>query len=191
LVEMSEEEMSVEEKAKFLIALRNYKCGRGEKWSDGIDFVSFDVIADEKVFVRSIESRRRAGFVGADNVKSMLKVMMRKGCKRGVLVGKRFTAAASQEMGMFNIEQVSDDYMPPFRAEDIMLTINNCADKLCRMNCGAVPLKKSDCKGSVEANLCRVRLISDDALFHCEHGWMNLLKNDLRQLLFLNENETV
>lgn len=185
LVEMNEKEMSIEEKAKFLITLRNYKCGKAEKWSDGIDFVSSDVISDEKVFVRIIEARNKAGFVGIDDVKSMLKVMRRKGCDKGVLIGKKFTVAASHEMSLCNIEQTSDDYMPPVKTEDVILAINDCVDNLCRNRCGAVPLNKSDCRVFVEEGLCRVKSISDDALFHFERGWMNLLKNDLRQLLLI------
>jgi hypothetical protein len=33
---------------------------------------------------------------------------------------------------------------------------------------------------------CRVRLISDNADFHYEHGWWNLLREDLRALLSMS-----
>jgi hypothetical protein len=184
---MSKKEVSIEDKAEFLIAVRNLKCKKREKWSDGIDFMTSDVISDEKVFVRAIEPRSKAGFVGADDVKNMLKVMRHKDCDRGVLVGKRFTNAATQEMSLCNIQQVSDEYMPPVKSENIILTINDCVNNLCRTKCGAIPLKESDCKGSLEESLCRVRSISDNALFHYERGWMDLMKNDLRQLLLLNK----
>jgi hypothetical protein len=184
---MSKIEMSIEEKAEFLIAVRNLKCEKREKWSGGIDFIALDVISDEKVFVRAIESRSKSGFVGADDVKNMLKVMKRKDCDRGVLIGKRFTDAATQEMSLGNIQEVSDEYMPPIKSENIILTINDCINNLCITRCGAIPLKESDCKGHLKGSLCRVRSISDDALFHFERGWMNLMKNDLRQLLLLNK----
>ena len=184
---MSNKEISIEDKAKFLIAVRNLKCEKREKWSDGIDFVASDVISDEKTFLRVIEPRSKSGFVGADDVTNMLKAMGRKNCDRGIIIGKRFTDAATHEMSLCNIQQVSDEYMPPVKSENILLTINNCINALCKTKCGAIPLKESDCKGHLKGGSCRVSSINDDALFHFERGWIDLLKNDLRQLLLMNK----
>ena len=184
---MSEKEVSIEDKAEFLMAVRNYKCEKREKWSGGIDFVASDVVSDEKVLLRLIVPQSRSGFVGADDVKNMLKVMKHKDCDRGVLFGKRFTDAATHEMSLCNIQQVSDEYMPPVKSENILLTINNCINALCKTKCGAIPLKESDCKGHLKGGSCRVSSINDDALFHFERGWIDLLKNDLRQLLLMNK----
>jgi hypothetical protein len=184
---MSEIEMSFEDKAEFLVAVRNYKCENREKWSGGTDFVASNVVSDEKVLLRLVVPQGRSRAVGADDVKNMLKVMKHKDCDKGVLIGKRFTDAATQEMSVHDIQQVSDGYMPPIKSEDIFLTINNFINNLCRTKCGAVPLKESDCKGHLKESNCKIRSISDDAVFHFERGWINLLKNDLRQLLLLNK----
>jgi hypothetical protein len=183
---MSEKEMSIEDKAEFLMAVKNYKRENREKWSGGTDLVASDAISNEKVLLRLI-SPQKAGFVGADDVKNMLKAMKHKDCDRGVLIGKRFTDAATQEMNVRNIQQISEEYMPPLKSENILLTINDAVDNLCRTKCGAIPLKESDCKDYRKESHCRIRSISDDALFHFERGWINLLKNDLRQLLLLNK----
>lgn len=180
-------EMNVRDRAEFLFAIQNLKIGKKEKWAEGTDFVASDVIADEKVLVRMVESSHKSGFVGADDVKDMLKVMRRKQCERGVIVGKRFTEAAAQEMKLANIQLVSEEYMPPVASENIVLTINDCINNLCISKCGSVPLQEADCKGRSSEDPCRVRLISDDALFHYERGWIDLLKNDLKQLLMLNK----
>ena len=179
--------MSVEDKAEFLMAVKNYKRENKEKWSGGTDLVASDAISDGKVLLRLISPQAKSGFVGADDVKNMLKAMKRKDCDRGVLIGKRFTDAATQEMNVCNIQQISDEYMPPLKSENILLTINDAVDNLCRTKCGATPLKESDCKDHLKEDRCRIRSISDDALFHFERGWSNLLKNDLRQLLLLNK----
>jgi hypothetical protein len=184
---MSKKEMSIEEKAEFLIAVRNYKHVKRKKWSDGVDFLASDLIADEKVLVRLLEPRNKIRYVGADDVTSMVRVMRREGCPKGLLVGKRFTSAATQEMEKCNIQQVSDEYMPPIKPENVSVKINDCINNLCKTRCGSVPLKMSDCKVPLKGELCRVKSISDDALFHRERGWTDLLKNDLRQLLLLNK----
>ena len=184
---MSKEEMSVEDKAEFLIAVRNYKCGKRKKWSTGVDFVASDLISNEKVLVRYIELKSKLRAVGSDEVTNMLKAMKNENCAGGILVGKRFTATATQEMNTNGIQQVSDEYMPPVKPESIILTINECAKNLCKTKCGAGSLKMDNCKIRLKGELCRVRSISDDALFHHDRGWMNLLNNDLRQLLLLNK----
>ena len=187
---MIKKEVSIEDKAEFLIAIRNYSCVKRKKWSDGVDFFASDVMADEKVLVRLLEPRNTPRFFGADDVKSMAKVMRREGCAKGLLVGKRFTAAAAQEMERFNIQQVSDEYMPPIKPENMSLKINDCINNLCKIRCGVVPLKMSDCKAYLTGEICRIKSISEDVVFHREHGWTDLLKNDLRQLLLLNKPGT-
>ena len=182
--------MYIEERAEFFMALGNYRCEKREKWSEGIDFVASNTVSDEKIFVRLIEPRGKSGFVGADDVKNMAEAMRHKGFDRGALVGKRFTETATREMDTLKIQKVSDDYMPPVESESLLLTINECTDNLCRIRCGSVPYRESDCRSRFKERSCRVRSINDDALFHFERGWMNLMKNDLKQLMLLGKLKT-
>lgn len=188
---MSKEEMSVEEKADFLIAVRNYESGKIKKWANGRDFVASGRITGEKVFIRLMEPRNKLSFVSIDDVKNMSKAMNREDCQRGVFISKKFTDAAIQEMNTCNIQQFSDEYMPPVNPESVILAINDCRNNLCKIKCGAISLELSACKNREEKKLCRIKSISDDAVFHCKRGWMNLLKNDLRQLLLLNKAITI
>ena len=183
---MSKMEMTVKDRAELLFVIKNLKVGKKEKWAEGTDFVAADALANDKVLVRMVEPRNKSRFVGADDVKSMLKVMRSKDCERGIIVGKRFTEAAVEEMNLCNIQQVSEEYMPPLASENIVLAINDNINSLCETKCGMVPFNESSCKDRLEENPCRVKSISDDALFHYERGWSDLLKNDLRQLLLMN-----
>ena len=179
--------MSIEDKAELIIVMRNYKCEKRKRRTDGVDFTVSDAESDEKILLRSIEPQAKAGFVGVDDVKKMLKVMKSEDCDRGVLIGKRFTTAAAEEMVQEKIQQVSDEYMPPFKPEKLYFTINDCVNSLCRAKCGDIPLKQSDCKAFMDGNSCRVRTISNNSSFHFEQGWMCLLKDDLKQLLSLQK----
>ena len=180
--------MSVEDKAELIIAIRNYNCKKRVKRVDGVDFKASDIASEEKILLRSIEPHGKTGFIGIDDVKKMLKVMKHGDYHSGVLIGKRFTDAAVQEMLQDNIQQVSDEYMPSFQPEKIYLTINDCVNNLCKAKCGIIPLRESDCKvHHLKEESCRVRSISDNAFFHFEHGWSDLMKDDLKQLLSLNK----
>jgi hypothetical protein len=180
--------MSAEDKAGVIIALRNYKCERKKKRNDGVDFSVLDSASDEKILMRALNPQTKAGFVGVDDVKKMLKDMKTQKCDRGVLISRRFTVAASEEMALGKIQQVSDGYMPPASPQNIYLTLNDCVTTQCKAKCGTAPSRQSDCKSWENGNECRVRTISNNASFHFERGWASLLNEDLRQLLSLPKN---
>jgi len=49
-------------------------------------------------------------------------------------------------------------------------------------------MKESDCKGYVDGHYsCDVRLVSDDASFHLEQGWIGFLEKDLAKLLAMEK----
>jgi hypothetical protein len=180
--------MSVEDKAELIMAIKNYKCKKREKRTDGVDFKASDIASEEKILLRAIETQGKTGFIGIDDVKKMLKVMKHGNYNSGVLIGNRFTDAAVQEMKLSHIQQVSDEYMPSFQPEKIYLTINDCVNNLCKAKCGEIPQSELDCKSHhLKEESCRVRSISDNAFFHFEHGWCDLMKDDLKQLLSLNK----
>jgi len=166
------------------MAMRNYSCEEREKWDQGIDIIALDTASKEKVLLRIIETKSKSGFVGVDTVRKMLEAIERENYSKVFLFGKRFTDAAKQELIHNNIQRISEAYMPKFKPERLYLRINQYVNDLCRAKCGKIPEKESDCKGN-----CRIRIISDNASFHFEQGWINLMKKDLKQLLSLNDSK--
>ncbi|MFB0514577.1 MAG: hypothetical protein ACETVQ_03270, partial [Candidatus Bathyarchaeia archaeon] len=130
----------------------------------------------------------KSGYVGVDIVREMSEVLKKQNYDKGILIGKRFTEGAKSEMEHENIEAVSERIAPHFKVERLYLAIEGCIENLCRARCGRVPVKKSDCKGYVDGNYsCDVRLISDNASFHLEHGWISFLEKDLAKLLAIEK----
>lgn len=182
--------MSMELKAKLVMAIRGYKCEKRQKLDGGIDFTASSAKSGEKILLRVITNpKSKSGFVNIEAVRDMVETMEHEHCNKGVLISKRFTGSAKREMGRKNIQMVSEDYMPPFKPLELYLRIQDYIDNLCKVKCGRAPEKESDCKGYSKGRYsCKIRLISDNASFHFEHGWINLLKNDLTRLLVI-ENE--
>jgi hypothetical protein len=166
------------------MAMRNYSCEEREKCDEGIDIIALDTASKEKVLLRIVESKSKSGFVGIDAVRKMLQTMESEDYNKGFLFGKRFTDAAKHEMMENDIQRISEGYMPRFKPERLYLRINQYVNDLCKMKCGKIPEKESDCKDD-----CRIRIISDNASFHFEQGWINLMKKDLKQLLLLNNSK--
>jgi len=179
--------LSIEDKAELLMAVRNYKCEERKKWDDGIDFTALDSSSQERILLRLIEPGVKAGFVGIDAVKKMSEVMKRQDYDKGFLIGKRFTEAAEQEMTQQNIQRISEDYMPPVASDRLYLAINDHVCDLCKIRCGEVPKTETDCKAYSNIHSCAVRIISDNAAFHYERGWINLLEHDFKKITSIYE----
>jgi hypothetical protein len=176
--------ISIQDEAELFMAMRNYSCEEREKCDEGVDIIALDMASNKKVLLRIVESKSKSGFVGIDAVRKMLETMESEDYDKGFLFGKRFTDAAKQEMMQNDIQRISEGYMPRFKPERLYLRINQYVNDLCKVNCGKIPEKESDCKGN-----CRIRIISDNASFHFEQGWINLMKKDLKQLLSLNNSD--
>jgi hypothetical protein len=176
--------MGIKDEAELFMAMRNYSCEEREKWDEGVDIIALDTASHEKVLLRIVEPQSKSGFVGIDAVRKMMETMEHDEYDKGVLFGKRFTDAAKQELMQNDIQRISEGYMPKFKPERLYLRINQYVNDLCKEKCGKIPKKESDCKGK-----CRIRVISDNASFHFEQGWINLMKKDLRLLLSLHNSK--
>jgi hypothetical protein len=156
-----------------------------KKLANCTDFTVFDA-SNKKVLLRCIEPQGKA-YVGIGEVKSMIELIKREDYSRGILISNGFTAAALEGMVAGNIQQVSDVYMPPFETEKLYLTIFNRISNQCKAKCGKMGLKESNCQEKREKGPCKIKSIANNALFHFEQGWVDLLKNDLKLALALNK----
>jgi hypothetical protein len=168
------------ERVKLVMAIRGYDNKKRRRWEGGIDIIVSPVRSDDRILMRVIDkSRSKSGIVGIDAVREMSEFLERNGYDGGFLVGKGFSNAAREEMSREGIEVISEKVMPSFKPQRLYFSLNKLVEKLCKAKCGRVPMEESDCKGYS----CKIRLISDDASFHFERGWTNLLQNDLKRLL--------
>jgi len=177
--------LSIEDKTEFIIAIRNYRCTKTKKMANCTDFTVYDSL-NKKVLMRCIEPQGNE-YVGMGQVKSMLELMKSEDYSRGILISNRFTAAALGEMAAGKIQKVSDEYMPPFDTEKLYLTIFDFLSNLCKAKCGKIALKDFDCQEKQTKGPCKIKSIANNALFHFESGWIDLLKNDLKLALALNK----
>ena len=177
-------------KAELVMAIREYDGVKRRRRKGGIDIIVSPVGSDDKVLMRVInKSRAKSGIVGLDAVREMSEFLERNDYEGGFLVGKRFTNAAMEEMIRVGIEGISEKLILPFKPPKLYFSINKIVEKLCKAKCGQVPEKESDCKGYSKGSYsCKIRLISDDASFHFERGWTNLLQNDLKRLLTVHNS---
>ena len=183
-------EESFVDNAEVVLAVRGYETIDIRKKESLVDYTVSPQKSDDKILVRVIiETSSKTGYVGVDSVKEMNDLLEKRNYDKGILVGKRFTESAKNEMQMDKIEMISDTRKPYFKLMKLFSIINDYTQKLCKAKCGQIPLKDSNCKGYTDGHYsCDVRLTSDNADFHFEHGWTRFLENDLMKLLAIEKS---
>lgn len=176
-------------KAVLISAMRDYETKKTSSKERKVDFTVSPSEEDEKILIRAIiEPKSRSGYIGVDTVREMSDFLDKRNYDKGILIGKKFTNAAKREMKKVDIEVVSEAISPNFKVKRLYSTIGNYMEKLCKLKCGKVPLKDSDCEGFFDGHYtCSIRLISDNADFHHEKGWVNFLERDLVKLLSIEK----
>jgi hypothetical protein len=177
------------ETAKLVSAVRGYQLEQTRRKDEIVDFTVSPLESDERILIRIIKHRDgKTGYVGIDAVKEMSRTLQTQRYSRGIIVGKRFTEAARNETTREDIEVVHVG-TPRFKLDELYSVIQDHVDALCQARCGQAPDKKSDCQGHLNGDYtCKVRLLSDDADFHFEHGWIGLLERDMVRLLAIEED---
>jgi len=183
-------EESFVDKAEVVLAVRGYETVDVRKKERLVDYTVSPQKSDDKILVRVIiETQSKTGYIGVDSVREMSDLLERRNYDKGVLVGKRFTEAAKNEMQRAKIEMISDTRKPHFKSMKLFSIINDYTQKLCKAKCGQIALKDSDCKGHADGHYsCDVRLTSDNADFHYERGWTSFLEKDLMRLLAIEKS---
>lgn len=186
--ELKGEELS--QMAELIMAVRGYEEEEVQRWEKGVDIIASPVKSDDKILMRVVtKPGTKSGVVGTTAVREMGEELERNDYDKVFLLGKRFTKEAREVMGQEGIEMASKKIMPSFEPQRLYLTIHNYIDHLCRAKCGHVPKEESECEGYSDGQYsCEIRLVSDNAQFHFEHGWTNLLQNDLKQLLTIDKS---
>ena len=172
-------------KAKLISVMRDYDQKLTKTRERGVDFTVSPSENDEKILIRVItEPKSKSGYISVDSVREMIDVLETKNYDKGILIGQKFTNGAKREMKQANIELLSESFSPNFKLERLYSTIESYVEKLCKIKCGKIPTKDSDCNGFADGNYsCVIRLVSDNADFHYEKEWITFLERDLVKLL--------
>lgn len=178
------------EKAELIMTVEGLEREKQRTWSNGVDYIACDDKSDEKVLLRVItESESRSRTVSTYDINRMVESIKDESADRGILISKRFSPSAKEQMRREGIQIVSENVKPIFDFQTMYIAAQDCVNDSCRAKCGLVPKKKSDCKGLLDGNYtCEVRRISDDAAFHFEIGWIKLLTNDLKKIISLRSS---
>ena len=172
-----------ENKTNFIIAVRGYKNVTRQKNGNFTDVTALDNL-NNKVLLRMIEPLTNE-YISLNDVKNMAELVKQDDYDSAILISRKFTDSALEEMRKQEIQYVSEDYMPPFDIRELYSAIMNRANNQCQKKCGKVLTATSDCKERA-TDICKIKLLAMNAKNHFEDEMVGLLKNDLKVALALN-----
>lgn len=172
------------------MAIKDYESKGLKERNTGLDITALDDESNDKILLRIVtKPKLKSGWVGVDTVDQMVDTIEDKDYDKGILVSRRFTKAARRRLREEGIKIVSNKLKPYFELERLHSVAENLVNDLCKTKCGKIAQKESDCKGHSNGHYsCKTRLISDNASFHFDRGWKNLLQKDVLRLLSIHRS---
>ncbi len=155
-----------------------------------VDFITNE--EDQKKLMRALVDEDGSSGTGYMNkVNQTIEEVLDSEIDEALILADRFTSSARRLMKENeNVDYVSSNFTPSYRVSDLVYAIQKKTMRLCEKKCGKVPESKDDCKGIEEDGYaCHVRRISDDATFHAQMKWKEVLLEDFNKLVELEYDE--
>lgn len=107
-----------------------------------------------------------------------------------LILANRFTPSARRILKEEDdVDYLSPNVVCPYSVSELVYAIQQKTMELCKLRCGQVPKSQDDCDGIRDREyICPVRRISDDADFHAEMKWKEVLYDDFSLLMDLEDN---
>ncbi len=152
---------------------------------------SVDFLTDEedqtKLMRAMVDEDGRSGTGYIDTVRRTIEEVQDSEVDDVLIVADRFTSSAKKLIKKNdNVDYLSSKFTRKYRLSDIVYAIQRKTMQLCKQKCGIVPMSEDDCKGvNEDGYICQIRRISDDATFHAEMNWREMLLEDFNKLFEL------
>ena len=151
-----------------------------------IDYVASD--GDENKLLRVvIDPKLNISKAYTDTIRSTKELLENENYGDAVILAEKVSQGAKKLIREEeSLDYISPALVHPYSPSELIYAIQKKTGELCKLRCGKVPKTESDCKGYQDGEYtCPVRRISDNADFHAERGWLELLMNDFSQLVGL------
>ena len=158
---------------------------------------SLDFMTEEedqtKLMRALVDENGRSGTGYMNTVSTTIEEVQDSEIDEVLIIADHFTASAKKLIKKNdNVDYLSSKFIRKHHLSDIVYAIQQKTKQLCKQKCGSVPISEEDCKGVTEEGyVCPVRKISDNADFHAQMEWKEILLEDFNKLLELDNNQEV
>jgi len=153
-----------------------------------------DYIAEEqgkkKLLRVLVDEKLREYKADLDTVRDTLEEVEEGDIDEAMILAKRFTSSARRlAKEEKSLTYGSGNSKPVYSPVDILFAIQKQLQAYCKAKCGKIPTSEAECPGYKDGSFtCMGRRISDDADFHAERQWLQLLVDDFAKLLELTRD---
>jgi hypothetical protein len=155
---MTDQEVELLRKAKFLTKLRGYQEESLHRSEETIDVKVSKPYSDETVLIHIVaKSKLKSGSVGVEKVEEAEQILEESDIDRIILFGKRFTSAARRRLREDDIEYFSRRHriLSTLNQQELYSRVLDFVDELCQIKCEHVPQSEDECEGySKESTVC-------------------------------------
>ncbi len=167
-------------------ALEGYELTELNEQGGYVDYISEK--GDEKKLLRVLITDNFTDAKGYINdVEEIIQDSEKKEIDKATILAKMLSKASRELVKTDGkISFVSEEFKPLYTPFELMLAVGKKVEELCTVRCGKLPSKEEECKSSQKWEMpCQVRRVSDDADFHAEMQWTDLLYDDFSKLVEL------
>jgi len=189
----SVEEMDIDFKSnwqdtrvEFFKSLHGYELKNINEKIGSVDYVADDGDNGKKLLRVIIDQHQHASAADLETTRETLKAVESGPYDEATILASRLTESSKslirKEKDIRYISTNRDHYS----IVDLSDAIYEKTRELCEDKCGKFPSRTDECKGYRDGEYtCTVRRISDNADFHTEMRWPELLMNDFSKLVNL------
>ena len=172
---------------ELLKALHGYAKDRIDEKVGSVDYVASGDIHGKKLLRVIITKKSDVSRAFTDTIRATIKFLKDEEYDEGVILAEEFTQGATNLLrNESHLDFISMREEHKYSISELLEAIQKYSVELCILRCGKVPESENDCQGYRDREYsCSIRRISDDADFHAERGWLQLLINDFSRLIKL------
>jgi len=183
--------MEVEFKSSWLVtqiellkALHGYEKNGVNDEIGSIDYVASGDGSEKKLLRVIIDPKANVSKANTETIRTAMMFLETENYDKAVILSKEFTEGAKSLIrDEKNLYYISPGLEHLYSISELFYAIQKKTGDLCKLRCGKAPKTEKDCKGHQDDEYtCPVRRISDDADFHAERKWRQLLMNDFSKL---------
>ncbi len=171
---------------ELLKSLHGYEVKKVNAKNGSIDYVAENEDGGKKLLRVIVNPKFHASTAGINTVEKTVEELEEGYYDEAILVAEKFTSVSKRLLR----KESNLKYLSPgsehYSLFELREAIYNQTRELCEAKCGKFPKREEDCKGYQNGKYtCPVRRVSDEADFHVERSWYELLKSDFDKLVKL------
>lgn len=174
---------------ELLKTLDDYELTSINKEKGYVDYIS-EKENEKKLLRVLVDDSFKEAKANVKNIEEILHDVKEHEVDKAIIMAKSLSSASRKiTKDDSSLRFISSDSKLTYSLIDMMMAVEKKVSELCTLKCGQLPTSNQECEAFKEGTTsCRVRRISDDADFHAEMKWIDMLLEDFSNLIELKKN---